>query len=240
MLLTVDLNPRHAARVLEQAARNRALLELEARCRPDNETITAKLIRVEGRLLCIELTRGQNVAPLDLMGAFCEVRLLLAEQLYFFTTCVLDVPDGDPPNRLLVSAPDLVQVANRRRFERTDATAASQVRVYPRGTAAPLVGLIQSISAGGMCCVIPGAGADELLLVGDPVRIQFELAGVAEWFELPAVICTKQLDEPAAQLKLGLEFCADRADPAQANALDRFRTILTEIFGDLGETEGGA
>lgn len=131
MLLTVDLTARQAARILERAVRRRAVVELEARNRSDAELLRATVIRLDGGLICAELAADCGVTPLDLIGAFCEARMSLGGDLFFFTVCALDVPDGDLPNRILLSRPEVVQVANRRRYERTNATIASQARVYP-------------------------------------------------------------------------------------------------------------
>ncbi|MEP0845498.1 MAG: PilZ domain-containing protein [Phycisphaerae bacterium] len=238
MLMTVDLNPKQAARVLEQAARSHAALQLEPRNRADGMVIAATLVRIEGNLMCVALEKDCGLTPVDLIGAFCEAQLPLEGQMYSFTTCVLDVPDGDPPSRVMVSAPEVVQVANRRRFERTNATVASQVRIYVPGVDAPCVGLLTCVSAGGLSCVLPGASAGDALLVGDEVRAQFELAGVTGTFDLRVVICTKRAGPD--ELHLGLEFATRGYSPAEVKTLEAFRATLAEVFADHLDANGEA
>ncbi len=240
MMETVDLTPRQSARLLQQAVRTRARLEVEpqAGSADSAQPIGAVLIRADARLLCVEFEDGCRVTPLELMGAFCEVRTTLSDHMYYFSTCVLDLPDGEPATRVLMSAPETMQAVNRRRFERTSLSVAAQVRVYPADAAGPYAGLIDSISAGGLSCVLPGVGPDSALFVGDVVRVQFEIPGVTELFELATVLCTKLIHPQGEQVKLGLEFVHASGDGPQAAALERFRIALLEASASSQQPEG--
>jgi hypothetical protein len=239
MELAIDLTPRQAARVLEQALRARADLEIEPRNLPGDEPLRGTLIGREGELLSVELRDGKLAVPLGvLIGAFCEVRTVLSEELYLFTSCVFDALDDSIPGRVLMVIPEAVQVVNRRQFERTNATVASQVRLWLGGAQTPAVGLLANVSADGLACHLPSTDLDAMVSLGDRLRVSFELAGFDEVFELPAVVCNKALTRDQQQLSLGLKFDARTDDPLAQHALQRVRAALAQLMTNSTDLDG--
>lgn len=240
MQLAIDLAPRQAARVLEQALRGRAELEIEPRNLPDDDPLLGRLLGREGELLSVEILDEKLRVPLSvLIGAFCEVRTVLSGEMYTFSTYVLDVVEEGNLGRVLVVVPETIQVTNRRQFERTNATIASQVRIWNGAQQAPAVGLLANVSADGLACTLPGVVLDEVLAIGDRVRVSFELAGFDEQFELPAILCNKALTRDRQQLSLGLKFDARPDDPVALHALQRVQAALLEWMTNFTDMDGG-
>ena len=239
MLLTIDLTPRQAARVLEQAVRAQADFEIEPRNLPEDEPLHGKLLGREGELLAVQACEEQLEIPLNiLIGAFCEIRMELSGELYNFTTCVLDVVERPDSKKVLLVIPETIQVANRRQYERTNATVASQVRIWAGTQTAPSVGLLANVSAEGMGCNLPGTAMDEVLALGDSVRVSFELAGFDEVFDLPSVICNKSLLLDKQQLFLGMQFEVSPDNAAGLQALQRLRAALFELTVNTSDLDG--
>ena len=239
MQLAIDLTPRQAARVIEQAVRARAELELEPRNLPDGDPLRGRLLGRDGELLSVQVDDRQMALPLGaLMGAFCEVRTQLSGELYLFTTCVLDVVDKPPPGRVLMVVPDTMQVMNRRQFERTNATVASRVRLWTNAQQVPSIGLLANVGADGLGCSLPGTALDQALALGDELRVSFELAGFDEIFELPATVCNKALTPDRQQLSLGLKFHVRPDDPVDRHALERVRAALWQLTTSFTNTDG--
>lgn len=239
MQLAIDLTPRQAARVIEQAVRAKAQFEIEPRNLPDGEPLRGTLLGREGELLSVQMeSQGLDLPLTVLIGAFCEVRTELSGELYLFTTCVLDVVEDPPPGRTLIVVPELIQVLNRRQFERTNATVASQVRLWSGAQPTPAVGLLANVSADGLACNLPGTGLDQSLTLGDELRVSFELAGFDEIFELPATLCNKLLTTDRQQLSLGLRFNVGADDAVARHTLERLRAILYQLMTSFTNTDG--
>jgi c-di-GMP-binding flagellar brake protein YcgR len=176
------------------------------------------------------LDEGLALPLTVLIGAFCEVQTILSGELYTFTTCVLDVVEDGFPGRVLMAIPETIQVANRRQFERTNATVASQVRLRTDAQAAPAVGLLANVSADGVACNLPGTTLDQALVLGDEVLVSFELAGFDGLFELPAILANKTVTRDRRQLSLGLKFNVRADDPTAQHTLERVRAALYELM----------
>jgi hypothetical protein len=239
MQFAIDLTPRQTARVLEQALRAGAELQIEPRNLPAGQVMRGKLLGRELDLLAVQLVEDGQRPPLHaLIGAFCEVRTQLSGELYLFSSCVLDVVAHPTARRALITAPNTIQVANRRRFERTNAAVASQVRIWIGTQKVPAVGLLANVCADGLACSLADTTLDAALALGESVRVRFELAGFDEWFELPAVLCNKEVSRNQQQLSLGLGFNASPDDPAAQAALMRVRTALLQLMTDPLDKDG--
>jgi hypothetical protein len=233
MLLGMDLTPRQAARVLEQALRNRAEFEIEPRNTSDDQVICGRLTGREGDLLVVELPDRNPPTPLlALIGAFCDVRTELSGELYLFSTCVMDLSDASVPQRLLLAVPQTLQVANRRRFERRTPGSWAQAHLSGGPIDVPEAGVILSISPTGLACRTVHAQLDDVLLIGDGIRVSFRLSDHAEPFELLATVCNKSLARDKSYLDLGLEFNREPANQTAQQALERLRMFLSDPATD--------
>jgi c-di-GMP-binding flagellar brake protein YcgR len=231
----LDLTHRQAVRVLEQALRARGRVEIEP-CGGDR-TIGGYLVAREGGLLRVDLhDHGRDWPLTPLVGAFCEVSMVLSGQMYRFSSCIVTAEDGAAAQRLMLSAPAIVQVCNRRRYDRRSYSESPAIQVFTQGHRDPLVGTLSEIGLGGLACNLPAA-ADEELLIDDGVRLRFRLPGREELFELSACVCLKNAAHAGDDITVGLEFCPDTPG---AEGLARLRQALAQEYaggctGDDGD-----
>lgn len=239
MVNALDLTQRQSARLLEQAVRTQARLEIEPRNLPDGEILTASIVGRQGTSLVVSLNRNPSqLPPLALIGAFCEVRSTMLGQIFLFTSCVVDVVDAAGRTRLTLSLPDIIQVANRRRHERNGSPVASTVRLTGADGQPLGAGPLANLSADGLACTIDWTETADEPLVGDELRVSFELAGIDESFELPAVVCNKSRQRDSSQLLVGLEFTRTEGNDASTLALNRVRSLLTEMMSQFTKSDG--
>lgn len=228
MQAVIDLNSRQANRVIEQAVRAQAELEIEPRTRQD-EVLRGTLVGRDEELLRVDLATQTSTLPLyALLGAYCDVRTVLSGQLYMFGSCVVDAIQDAATQRLILRRPDGIQLANRRRFERRALSEFSQVRLWPSASTTPYVGELCNLSGDGLAARFIRGELDELLLVGDDVRVSFEAPGAGEVFELPATVCNKTVTSDAQQLIIGLEYQMVPTDPVTRMAVDRLQALLCD------------
>lgn len=231
MEMTFDLTPRQAARVLEQALRAQAAADLEVRSLREGESLRGVLEARDGALLRVrvELPPGRP-APLAFVGAFCEVRVQLSGQAYWFSTCIVDVGEG-APTYFTLEAPATIQVFNRRRFERQTVQVATKVKLLPVGHA-PVIGLLEDIGSHGLACTVATDEGNEAVFIGDALRMIFELPGVDEPFETVAVACSKSCSKDKQLLTCGFEFAPDPSDEAALATLQRLRAALFAMMNN--------
>jgi hypothetical protein len=212
----------------------RAELEIEARRHADEPSMRGQLTGREGNLLYVQLdSLPADPNPLSLTGAFCEVRLQLSGDLFQFTTCVLEVSADTPVRQMTLAVPESIQVTNRRRFERFQPPAATQVRVWPDGQPAPAIGMLLNVGLEGLACSLPGLDSGDNLLLGDTVRLLFDLPGCDESFELDGIVCNKTPSEEGHQLVVGFAFQeVTDASRAQQSHQRLRNTLWMYLLGD--------
>ena len=234
MKVALELPPRQAARVIEQALRQNQEFQLEFCRGGETFDMTGTFFERAGELIGLEIKqRPDEVNPPELIGMYFDGRMTLADQLYMFTASVIDCSDENP-NRILVSNPEALTVINRRRFERTNATIAAQARFFFGQSTTGYLGLLASVSGSGLAANLPDDSCDAKALVGDPVRVRFELPGFEGDFELPGEICSKSIEPETKQMQLGVEF-EIQDDLSAADDLVRLRSCLAEMTINLTE-----
>lgn len=229
MDMTLELSSRQANRLLEQARRTGATLEIEPRGPGARTTLTAVLLELDPRVIRVRLAETTAEDGLiELTGSFCDGRVQIDDELYSFSACILDVADERHPLEMTLTRPSVIQLNNRRRFERTTVRSASPISLWFAGQAEPCKGEIISISPMGLACRT-GDSVNDFVCVDDHLRVMLELAGFDEPFELPAVICNKALDVPGQRLVLGLAFDVAPDDDVHQHTLQRLHAVLTAI-----------
>lgn len=239
MISSLDLTERQAARVLEQAVRLRAKLEIEPRPELHLDPLWGIVAGREQDLISVELLGARGEAPIrSLMGCMCEARTILAGQLYIFETAIVDVSERTAPIRIALTAPAMIRVANRRRFGRRAPVDAVPVRMLPAGAAQPVVGALSDLSRTGLGVRVARAGADGLLLIGDQVDIEFSLPWSKTVYALAAAVCSKTACQGSDEMAIGLEFSP--IDATQKASLELLRATLDSEHDRLLDTETGA
>jgi hypothetical protein len=233
----IDLTHRQAARVLEQALRGGARVEIEPRNR--DATLVGHLCDRERDILRVSLQDlGQDWPLTGLIGAFCDVRAALLGEQYQFCTCVVDALHEPPRQELLLAVPDVLQVLNRRRFDRKVLREQLLVQIWPNEADAPLLGTLVDIGLAGLGCELPRREAEEQLLIDEPTRVQFQIPGATELLNLPAVVCVKTATPEGQYLHVGVEFLVpESGDPAEA-MLARLRNVLSQDYSGPAQAGG--
>lgn len=238
MLYALDLTQRQTRRVLEQALRGRALVDIEPRTLADDDPIRGRLTAIDGNLLSIELDDdGREISAADIVGTFCSVQTALSERLYFFEACALDLYDACVPRRILLSAPDSIQVGNRRKFIRQHPVLSATVEIDIVASPEFCAGELYNISGNGLACRVAGE-MDGALLIGDPVHVRFTVPGLHAEFDLAAIICAKTPAASNEAIILGLQFCPNETNAQEMRAIEELRCFLSDAtaFGDTRET----
>ncbi len=230
MIAALELTQRQLSRAINEAIQNQARLEIETRIASVVTPLCGQILSREGNRLRVRLEGTPGARPLEAwIGAFCDVRMVLGGALYLFTSCVLEVADEASGVRIDLAVPAHMQLCNRRRFERTRASIASRVYLWLSGAQSPNLGLLHDIGPHGLACRFPGTQLDGQLLLGDAVRVGFELPGFDEAFELPAIVCNKSIRQQGAELLVGVEFCPGDDDLVGQHTLARLQACLVEL-----------
>lgn len=235
MLITLDLSARQAQRALGQALRTHVRLEIEPRPESHDTLLWGALAGREKDVLMVDLHDAGHVAPLvTLIGAMCDVRMILSGQLCLFSTYILDVVDVTIPQRLALAVPETLQVANRRRFARKAPVEPVAVRFAAAGVPSSAVAILANIGPTGLACRVVDPELSDQLCIGDEVELEFVLPWSNEVYTLPAAICNKNRCREEGHLMVGFEFVAE----ANEVALLRLRAALRDETARLTEKEG--
>jgi hypothetical protein len=237
MLLALDLNERQATRVLEQALRTRAKLEIEPRPEPHGALLWATLVaKDENGLLKVDLHDCPADGTLStLIGAHVDVRMMIDGELFLFSTFVVDASEGAVPQKLSLAVPELLQVANRRRVVRKTPNEPVPIRLMVPGSHQSFVAELANIGQGGIGCRVPNGELDALLLIGERVEIEFALPWAPEVYHLTAAVCSKTAF-PDERVIVGLEFLTP--DQPSAATLQHLRVSLVTETSRLSDVNG--
>ena len=235
MLVALDLTARQAARVLAQAVRTRAKLEIEPRPESCSVLLWGSVAGREQDQLQIDLYEtGRELDFGTLIGAMCDVRTILSGQLCIFSTFIVDASAQTVPPRVVLAVPDTIQVANRRRFARKAPTEPVPVRLSVPGHPAALVAILANIGGAGLSCRVVSPDLDDLLFIGDEIGLEFVLPWSHDVYQLRGCTCSKTPCPEDGHVLVGLEFVAQGSEPV----LERLRTALNDETARLIDMDG--
>lgn len=235
MLVTLDLTERQAHRVLAQAVRTRAKFEIEPRPDAHSALLWGTLAGNDKGTLQVDLHDvGANVSLAALIGAMCDVRMILSGQLCLFSTYVREVSDRTVPQRVVLAVPETIQVANRRRFARHAPVDPVPVRFFVPAAQPPFVAIMSNIGPHGVACRVISTDIDDVLFIGDEVRVEFVLPWGEDVYSLPAIACSKTRCREEGHVIIGFEFVA----AGHEAVLERLRNALQDEAARLTESEG--
>lgn len=217
MMIAMDLTVRQSLRVLTEAVKTRAKLEIDPLPELSSGPLWGVVSGRSNDLLTVDLINaGRDGSLRRLVGAMCDVRTILSGQMYMFAAPIVDLAEHSAPVRIVLGAPAAVRVANRRRFARHAPCDPTPIRLHASPAGHPMVGVLTDISRVGLGCRLPRAGVDETLLIGDPVRVEFTLPWTGTLHDLQCEVCTKSAGPEPAELVVGLEFLSHCASDCAA------------------------
>jgi len=260
MSFAIDLSPRQTSRTLEQAVRHRAEVLVEPRTWEDATPLLCHMeppappdphrSNAPRRiLLSCDLKRTDNASLLRaaeqthasdildafsrLVGTYCDLAIRMGEHVFLASSDVVKV-ETPPPHlelvRLHLSAPPVLQVAQRRRFRRVQLAESS--RVWLRAPeesdkATDDVGWLCNISPEGLACRVESDVANRLW-IGDRVRVVFTLTPTdTQRFAFEAMICNKTPAGSEGKMILGLNFIID---PEHAESVHLSETLRRRLW----------
>lgn len=172
-----------------------------------------------------------------LIGTYCDATMELGEARYLFSSDVVRVEPAGPiirGVRIYMTRPEVIQVAQRRRFRRIQLPQASQVEIRWKnddGSGGGGVGWLYNIGQDGLACRIDAALGDRLW-IGQEIRINFALRpGELEHFILDAVVCNKTPAGTPDRAILGMQFLGGVGHEASGTILETLRRRLRAIAG---------
>jgi len=258
MPFAIDLSPRQSARTLQQAIRYRAEVLIEPRIWEQAEPIACRLepppeggSRRDGSarvmVLSYDLTcesPGESTeAPAApritadqfgrLIGTYCDLAIRLGENVYLCSADVIKVirpAEPDVPLIIHLTRPEMLQVAQRRRFRRFQLADSAKVRITWRREGEPAnegIGWLCNVGADGLACRIDTHTADRLW-IGEIVRVDFTLAPTdPQRFVFDAAICNKTPAGSEGKMIVGLQF---QTDPQHASSLQMAEALRQRLW----------
>ncbi len=235
MLVALDLTARQTARVLTQAVRTHAKLEIEPRPEHQHVLLWGCVESQDRDTLLVELHDPPAAVSLALLpGSMCDVRTILSGQLCMFSTYVVEVSENTVPRRLRLAVPETIRVANRRRFARHTPQEPLPVRIHLPGNSTPFVAILSNIGPQGLASRIVSQELGESLFIGDEVQLDFSLPWSAELYTLPAAVCSKTVCGDEGHFIVGFNFLHRAND----HLLGQLRAALHDEAARLVETDG--
>jgi hypothetical protein len=186
-----------------------------------------------GRAADLALVEKYNV----LIGTYCDAILELGENRYLFSTDVTRVEPSGPiirGVRIYLTRPEVIQVAQRRRFRRIQLPQAAQVEIRWKGedgSGGGGIGWLYNIGQEGLACRVDSALADRLW-IGQEIKIGFSLRPAElEHYALDAVICNKTPAGTPDRTILGMQFLSGAGHEASGTMQETLRRRLRAIAG---------
>ncbi len=273
MPYAIELSQRQSARTIEQAIRHRAPIIIEPRIWPAEHRLTAQLEppaepgEAQNRELILSFERPEPPANLGepaegpaieaaaptttladlapLIGSYCDAALHLGEQLYLFSTDVV-AAEADESGRLRmrITRPEVLQVAQRRRFRRIELAHSAQVDLAWAHEDNPRMGGVAwlcNVSGEGMACRTEERVADTLW-IGEQVLAEFSLVpGSHERFKLEGLLVSKSPNRDTGKVVLGIQFTTEGLQQGTAESLRLLRQRLVPRYAQpAGSRRGGS
>lgn len=239
MKFAFELSERQSTRVLEQARRCKAPLELRPRTWEPEQCLTGQIEEADRVELLVELAGESDLDLGQLAGTCCDGELALSGNRYLFGTSVIEAEWSDGSWRVRLSRPEQMLVAERRRFWRADVAPPSQVVITPQtvGELSPARAELYNLSPDGMACAVDQAAFDTLL-IGEPIDLAFTLVGEDRTYVLPGIVCNKMPGATEGNFIVGIQFDVPGDDTAGQAALASIRNVLYVQQGQ--QTQEGA
>jgi hypothetical protein len=171
----------------------------------------------------------------ELIGTCCHAAILLGENRYLFDSDIIEVTAfaGQEPVRMYLSRPEIVHVAQRRRFRRFQPAKSGRVELRwlsEADTITSTLGWLLNVSGDGLACRVEATVADQLL-IDDHVQVEFRLSSDdTDNYVLDAILCAKTPASAPERIILGVQFITDQAHEASARAADTLRHRLLMRF----------
>jgi len=213
MPFALDLSLDQSRRTLNQAVRFRSEVVLEPRNWSSGESLTTVLRGDEHLLLLLEVAEIPDRSLTGLIGVHADARMTHGSTQYLFDTHVVDYEVADERPLLFISRPEVLRVAQRRRFHRMMLRPGCEVHMDSIAApwSGPFVGELLNLSADGLACRVTRTAAQQMG-VGDTMHVAFRPGDGDCDFTLEAILRNKTQAGGDAHVILGMHFLLAPSD----------------------------
>jgi len=223
--VTLPLDSRRAGRVLAQAARRKAKIELTPTGGQVTHSVVARVIETGSNSL-LALT-DSDVPRHWLPSSYCDAQLELNGVLYLFAACVLEIAHRDDQCCIRLDRPESVHMLQRRRFPRRRLARSTTVSIRSHAQpAASASASLLNLSTDGMAC-LTGRSDAEILSVDDIITVRFQLSDEAKPLELESQVRGKTPGGDDHDVILNIRFSELEPNDPRAVRLRRALTLDT-------------
>jgi hypothetical protein len=219
--IVIDLDVSTSGRLLEQAVRCRAAIDLVIHAPDLEDHLVGCVASVDRDALQISALS----APGDILpSVYADGTMQLHGQEYLFSTSIINCERRAHDIVIDVVRPAMLQTWQRRRFMRASVADSTDVQIFPRDGAGESVatGRVLNLSPGGLAMRLDARQADQLT-IESCLQLRFALRPGGEAFVLDAEVRTKTPGGSPGTIIVGVQF-TDAACNLEA------RRILSETL----------
>jgi|GEM_PF-546512 len=175
----------------------------------------------------------------QLVGTYCDATVYLGDHFYLFSADVrvveqLESTEGQARvQRIYLSRPSVIQVAQRRRFRRLQVAKSTQVELRLKGEGGNQncgIAWLCNVSGDGLACRTEGRVAEQLY-IGEEMTVTFGLSpSESERFVLDTVLCNKTPAGTEGKMILGLQFLTDADHQGSATVAESLHKRLVREY----------
>ncbi len=238
MQFAFALSPSQSRRLLDQAVKHRAEIHLEPRGWMSGESLHVMLLGSDGDLLLARNEAESDQALETLVGMNVDGTTVLGQSLYLFESHVVDIDWSEPQALLLIAKPEVLQVTQRRRFQRMRLRAACPVHISAKRRRQDFTGQLLNLSPDGLACRIREDDA-QILRAGQRISVALHPKEADRGFEFEAVVSNKTPAGTPGHAILGVQFHLREDDFDAQTARERLCDLLytrpAELVAQRGE-----
>ncbi len=240
MRFTYDLSPSQSDRIIDQAVRHRAEVVLAPRAWTDEGGLTTRLHGSEGELLLVEGQAGSQSQVESIVGVHIDAQLVLGGTLYLFDSHLVDTDFSKPDALLLIARPPVLQVGQRRRFQRRTLMTKCNVRLTWEQDRQPreATGRLLNLSGDGMACRLDAETAEQLE-AGGALNVMFHPSEAEMPFEFQGIVTNLSEAGSEGYALLGLQFKFSPDDAASQESRKRLCDMLYARLVAASMVDGG-
>jgi c-di-GMP-binding flagellar brake protein YcgR len=212
-----DLAQHKSSRIIEQAARLKAIIWAETLEQPQPRSFSGILVKTDTETLHLQLNQPTLDGTTPMVGQYYQLIISMNDTRYLTVCDLREIQTENSNTFLIFSRPQSLQIMQRRHFHRLTPSQSFPAYVSwqePEGEGeetkkdnikTPVLGQVRNLSSCGMSIQVSET-LDMHLFIGDTVYVRFSLNVRDPEFFTSASICYKELHMEKSELIIGLQF----------------------------------